>query len=391
MYLRDVKEVITVLAKSKCPLSSILWGPTGIGKSSIVKQAAEELEYNLVDIRLSQREAVDILGMPFTSHVTIKDKVTGEEKQIGTLDHYSPKWFVEALHKGKTILFLDELNRARPEVLQAVFELALDRRLNGQKLPDDVVVISACNPPDQRYDTVEFDDALAARFMHIHVQPDQEVWMDWAKSTKKGTDRPNIHPHITNFIASSKDALNKIQKEDSEFPVELSPTSRSWEFVSYVEDLSLSDTLKKECIRGIVGNELAIQYMKSRNSEDRPISVEEILMMTDAVRERIKKMSAVKESKGKIRLDLLKETCRDIERNIDKYNDDPETFAKWQKNVLDFVEMVPTDLAVSLLQKIFKLDTWPQAIWKREPLVERLKEMKNAQTNNRANPGPSKK
>ena len=212
MYLKDVKEVITVLAKSKCPLSSILWGPTGIGKSSIVKQAAEELEYNLVDIRLSQREAVDILGMPFTSHVTIKDSKTGEEKQIGTLDHYSPKWFVEALHKGKTILFLDELNRARPEVLQAVFELALDRRLNGQKLPDDVIVISACNPPDQRYDTVEFDDALAARFMHIHVQPDQEVWMDWAKSTKKGTDRPNIHPYITNFIASSKDSLNKIQK-----------------------------------------------------------------------------------------------------------------------------------------------------------------------------------
>ena len=43
------------------------------------------------------------------------------------------------------VLFLDELNRARPEILQSVHDLALNRTLAGKRLPEGSIVVSAVN------------------------------------------------------------------------------------------------------------------------------------------------------------------------------------------------------------------------------------------------------
>lgn len=367
MLITEAKEVLKRVAETKSPLSTIIWGPTGIGKSAMVKQLAKTLGYNLIDIRLSQREAVDILGMPYTAKANIAGK------EMNALSHHPPEWFLKALLEGNTVLFLDELNRARPEVLQAVFELALDRRLNGEMLPDSVLIVSACNPPDARYDTVDFDDALSARFMHLHVKTNADIWLDWAKSKKEGTTSANVNQFVTNFIAQQKDALNVTYKEDNDFPVEVKPCSRSWEFVSFIENLKLPDALTKECVRGVVGLELATAYMVSRSAADKPISLEELFRMTkednDPVLERVKRYS--EGENGKIRTDLLKETCKDIERNI-------EECEKHIENVLDFLEIVPRDLTLATLKRIYRHGKFPNAIYARPKLIEILTDMKKS-------------
>lgn len=371
MLITEAKEVLAQIAETKSPLSTIIWGPTGIGKSAMVKQLAKNLNYNLIDIRLSQREAVDILGMPYTA----KAHIAGKEHNA--LSHHPPEWFLKALLEGNTVLFLDELNRARPEVLQAVFELALDRRLNGEKLPDTVLIVSACNPPDQRYDTVDFDDALTARFMHLHVKTNADIWLDWAKSNNEN-NKQNINSFVTNFIAQQKDALNVTYKEDNDFPVEVKPCSRSWEFVSYVENLKLSDQLIKECVRGLIGLELATAYMVSRTAADKPISLEELFSMTkdknDPVAERIKRYA--QGENGRIRSDLLKETCKDIERNIEECVNHVEI-------VLDFFEMIPHDLTLATLKKVYRNTVFAHHICQRKSLMSIIKEMKKASDSTR--------
>ncbi|WP_292749253.1 AAA family ATPase [Nostoc sp. NMS4] len=42
----------------------MIWGPAGIGKSSIVGQIAQEYDIDFVDVRLSQLAPTDLRGLP---------------------------------------------------------------------------------------------------------------------------------------------------------------------------------------------------------------------------------------------------------------------------------------------------------------------------------------
>ena len=50
--------------RTKLPL--ILWGYHGVGKTEIVKQAANELGYNLVVLHLATQDIIDLIGRPIT-------------------------------------------------------------------------------------------------------------------------------------------------------------------------------------------------------------------------------------------------------------------------------------------------------------------------------------
>lgn len=50
------------LAKTLPPL--MVWGAPGLGKSSILQDVARELGIGFIDVRLAQREPVDIRGLP---------------------------------------------------------------------------------------------------------------------------------------------------------------------------------------------------------------------------------------------------------------------------------------------------------------------------------------
>ncbi len=62
----EAKELIKSLRRLK--LSFMLWGATGVGKSESVRQLAEELNAELRDIRLCQKQPTDIGGLPALDH-----------------------------------------------------------------------------------------------------------------------------------------------------------------------------------------------------------------------------------------------------------------------------------------------------------------------------------
>jgi len=61
LQLKALKEH-PEMAKSIPPL--MVWGAPGLGKSSILQQAAREEGIGFIDVRLAQREPVDIRGLP---------------------------------------------------------------------------------------------------------------------------------------------------------------------------------------------------------------------------------------------------------------------------------------------------------------------------------------
>ena len=97
------------------------------------------------------------------------------------------------------VLFLDELNRARPEVLQTIMDLALNRKLAGRSLPAGSRIISAVNNGEE-YQLTDLDPALVSRFNIYEFAPTVEDWLLWAQSS-------GIDDRIIAFISENPEYM----------------------------------------------------------------------------------------------------------------------------------------------------------------------------------------
>ncbi|NER84548.1 MAG: AAA family ATPase, partial [Leptolyngbya sp. SIO1D8] len=60
----QLKRYLATLIQQDLKTSTMIWGPPGIGKSSIVQQLAQENGCSCIDLRLSQLAPTDLRGLP---------------------------------------------------------------------------------------------------------------------------------------------------------------------------------------------------------------------------------------------------------------------------------------------------------------------------------------
>ena len=276
MNIVQTKEILKRMPSDK---SIMLHAKHGVGKSSVVKQVADELTeetgqtHGFWDVRLSQCEVGDIKGMPYQD---VKNMVTRFLKQEW--------WPTDPDSKG--ILFFDELNRAQKDVLQAVFEICLDRRLDGQKLPDGWRVVSAVNSDDD-YDVIELDPALQDRWFHIDFDPSAIEWMDWAREN-------DVHAAVVEFVNRNNNLLDP--------PVgnleagRIYPSRRSWcAFSDTLVALKLDerdDGMLTQVAKGWVGREIAVMFQKFITNEFSHLRPEDVLDTFEKVKPKIEKATS---------------------------------------------------------------------------------------------------
>jgi hypothetical protein len=144
--------------------SVLLEGPTGIGKSEIVKSVAEKLGIQTIVLDLSLLEPPDLVGLP-----RIED---------GRTAFAVPRVLPQT---GAGILMLEELNRAERYIQQPALQLLTARRLHEYELPADWVCFAAINPETGDYQVTTLDRALRARFLELSVRADRASWLAWAQ------------------------------------------------------------------------------------------------------------------------------------------------------------------------------------------------------------------
>jgi hypothetical protein len=172
-------------------------------------------------------------------------------------------------HQG--IFFVDEVNRGEDDVLQALFELILDRKTGAYELPSKILIIGAGNPSGSRYRTNTFvsDAAFTSRWCHVSIQINEEYITDWMKWMKLTNIDDSITDKITQFCAGSNDHL--IQTEDGSEQLIIEPNPRSWEFVSRIEDSvkkntdifkddEQKDRIRTELLQGLIGISVTNAY-----------------------------------------------------------------------------------------------------------------------------------
>lgn len=229
---------------SKLPPICIHSSP-GVGKSTIVKNITKELGIGFVDVRLTQMEPCDILGLPVP------------DKENRTMNWFvNGRWPSDPTTKG--ILFLDEITSCDKSVACAAYELILDRRLGDlYKIPDGWMIVSAGNLTTDRAIANTMSSALANRFMHFELQANAEDWVLWAQHN-------DVHPSVIGFINYRPGMLFNMDHENLERGW---PSPRSWERVSHMVKLygdsmhTDSATLRK-IVYGLVGNRAGVEFME---------------------------------------------------------------------------------------------------------------------------------
>ena len=237
------KELETLLEVTPSWQNIMLTGRHGIGKSQILTNYFESKGMRVVALFLGQMsDPGDLLGLPS------KDEATGKTTFM------PPYWF--PVDGQPVVLFLDELNRARPEILQTVMDLVLNRKLAGRLLPEGSRIISACNDGDE-YQLTDLDPALVSRFNIYTFRPSVEEWLLWA--TRKGLDE-----RVTAFIQANPELLDRSGDTNEEQGLEKDPDRRAWEKVARVmENISDPKQVHQKIVAGIVGVQAAAKLFLS--------------------------------------------------------------------------------------------------------------------------------
>lgn len=340
--INEIPQIINICFKAKITPNFV--GTQGIGKSQAVRQFAEQYGYNkVIDLRLGQMEIGDLIGLPKT------EKIDGIYKTIWG----QPVWWPED-KDGKTVLFLDEWNRAATtDVIQAIFQLILDRKLHTHVLPNDCVIVAAMNPADSGFMVNKIrDKALSDRLLHVNVQPTSEEWLKWAAKTKVDAD---IIDYIR--INSSSLGTHSFTMEKRE------PTPRAFDALSRVFKACTDaewESFATILCSGLIGPELAMQFIKFKADRNyKPFSAEDILVHYTKNKAKLEEWS----NRENFRADVVIATLDNLKDYFESFKTLEEFKKKYSgaklKSAMDnyaaFVASVPKDVAKKHSQDILKL------------------------------------
>ncbi|GFI08202.1 hypothetical protein IMSAGC007_00646 [Lachnospiraceae bacterium] len=171
----------------------LLLGAPGIGKTQIMEQIARECGIALVSYTITHHTRQSAIGLPF-----IVEKDFGGEKKAVT--EYTMSEIVASVYEKmeKTglkegILFIDEINCVSETLAPAMLQFLQCKTFGSHKVPEGWIIAAAGNPPEYNKSVREFDVVTMDRVRKIEVEPDFQVWKEYAVSA-------GIHAAILSYL-----------------------------------------------------------------------------------------------------------------------------------------------------------------------------------------------
>ena len=232
----DVIRTLTSLRPTQRPVA--LWGAPGVGKSSLLRQAAAQLQMQYLDIRLFLHDTSDF-KFPI---VSCADKTVDWVQSIFPRD---PAW--------DGLVVLEEFGHA-PQALQCVAsQVLLERQLGQYRLPERCWVCIAGNRVEDRAGVNRIITPVLNRLIHLDVETSLDDWKAWAVAN-------DIAPEVVGFLNFKPDLLHHF--EPSSNPRAF-PSPRSWQFCSEVLARTPEDLLH-QVLAGTIGDGPAAEFLVFR-------------------------------------------------------------------------------------------------------------------------------
>jgi len=213
-----------ILAALATELPMLLVGKHGSAKSFLLERLAESLNLNFRSYNASLINYDDLVGIPIPANNNTTLEYISNPNSI---------WDAE-------VVFIDEINRTKPELQNKLFPIIYDKRVQGQKLEKLKYRWAAMNPSfsDEDEDIAYFgamplDPALADRFPFIIEVPE---WDDLSKKDKKNV-LFDADKGRHDFPVDIKELVDKVKAKIEEIS-----SSKQGEMANYI--LILMDVLK---------------------------------------------------------------------------------------------------------------------------------------------------
>lgn len=184
----------------------LLLGPTGIGKTTIARDAAKRLNLPLMTINCGENaDAADIMGIPV-------------QKGDSTLHtHWVLNKIAASACLTPTFLLLDDIDKA-PDVVQgALLSVTANRTFRDHKIHEGTIIACAGNGASDDILANELCESLRTRVTVINMHP------DLATFTKHGVSSGTVHETILGYLQFKPEHLHKHIEDVPRFP-----TPRGW-------------------------------------------------------------------------------------------------------------------------------------------------------------------
>ncbi len=253
----EAKNLIKNLRSLK--LSFMIWGATGVGKSEAVRQFAAEIDAELRDIRLCQKQPTDIGGLPALDH----------ERQQTVF--YPPAFLAPRTDGKPVVLFFDEISLAPDDTKGAVLGILEERRQGSVEIPDNWIIVAAGNRPEDLANARGLGAAANRRLLHIVIEPQLEATLEHFIKIK-------VAPEVLAFLKVFPQHLSGEEAARTQ-KHELYPRPASWVKVSNIlEELRKADKRTKHlAVAGIIGDSVAAEFMLLAEEVKNMKSVDELL------------------------------------------------------------------------------------------------------------------
>jgi len=284
MSATAIKNVATRLPAN---ISVLIQGPTGVGKSFLVKDVAKHFELPLIEARLSTKDEAGMTGIPDFEG----------SKEAGVSYFLATSWFKRACEEP-VVLFFDEMNRAMPQIMQAAFQVVLDRELgndaNGvaRRLHPETRVFAAVNAGNE-YDVNEMDPALLRRFWVCEFQSDADDWLLWAADNGISNalqDFIRVNPTELRIDPSSVEPGKVVANPASWHRLNDSLDHMGWGADQFAGQ-SVPEGFYHVCA-GFVGTEAAAKFIDHLRSMSSEVTATDVLDNWDGVSDRVDRTDA---------------------------------------------------------------------------------------------------
>jgi len=349
----QLREQINVLASQDIVVA--VWGPSGIGKTSIPMQIAKDRGAPYAALHMPTMTPED-----FHIPTMAKDTKTFYDRRIPRLFEPIIKYVEEmkAEHGGmvppekRPIVSIEELNRAVDKsVTRGAFVLIGDRKIGDHYFDENVQFVTTMNPTGGGMAVNEFerDPAMRRRVLSVYMAPSYSDFIRFAEAA-------DFHREVLGYLRAHP---SQYYDETGAKAGKVFACPATWERTSRVAKAyemalgaeSLHSNGARAAYAGYIGTGIAETFIEFIRDRTTTVTPDDVLNSYSEKSETRRRMQALLSADGG-RLDRVTDLITGLAvRVFSKTDGDP---AKVSKQIALFLSDLPEELMLTFVQLLAK-------------------------------------